>query len=100
MAVDSLVSSGCIVSGATIRRSILSSKVRVGEGSVVEDSLVLPDVTIGRGVTLRRAVIDKRCNLPDGFTAGVHPDEDRSRFHVTERGITLITSSMLGERKY
>jgi glucose-1-phosphate adenylyltransferase len=100
MAVDSLVSSGCIVSGATIRRSILSSKVRVGEGSVVEDSLVLPEVTIGRGVTLRRVVIDKHCNLPDGFTAGVHPDQDRARFHVTEGGITLVTSSMLGERRY
>ena len=51
-------------------------------------------------LTLRRVVIDKRCSLPDGFTAGVHPDQDKARFHVTERGITLITSSMLGERRY
>ncbi len=99
MAVDSLVSSGCIVSGATVRRSILFSKVRVGEGSLIEDTLVLPDVSIGRGVTLKRAVVDKRCILPDGFSAGVNPDEDRARFHVTERGITLVTSSMLGERR-
>jgi glucose-1-phosphate adenylyltransferase len=98
VALDSLVSSGCIVSGATVRRSILFSKVRVGEGSLVEDSLVLPDVVIGRGVTLKRVVIDKRCILPDGFTAGVHPDEDKARFHVTERGITLVTSSMLREQ--
>jgi len=100
VAVDSLVSSGCIVSGAPVRRSILFSKVRVSEGRLVEDSLVLPDVTIGRGVTLWRVVIDKRCSLPDSFTAGVHPDEDKARFHVTERGITLITSSLLGERRY
>ncbi len=98
MAVDSLISSGCIVSGATVRRSILFSKVRVGEGSLVEDSLVLPDVTIGRGVTLKRAVIDKRCSLPDGFAAGMRADEDRARFHVTERGVTLVTSSMLAKR--
>jgi len=99
MAVDSLVSSGCIVSGATVRRSILFSKVRVGEGSLIEDSLVLPYVSIGRGVTLKRAIVDKRCVLPDGFSAGMNPDEDRARFHVTERGITLVTSSMLGERR-
>jgi glucose-1-phosphate adenylyltransferase len=97
MAVDSLVSSGCIVSGAKVRRSILFSNVRVGEGSLVEDSLVLPAAVIGRGVTLRRAVIDKRCVLPDGFTAGVSPDADRARFHVTERGIVLVTPSMLRE---
>jgi glucose-1-phosphate adenylyltransferase len=95
-ALDSLVSSGCIVSGATVRRSILFSKVRVADGSLIEDSVVLPDVVIGRRVTLRRAIVDKRCVLPDGFKAGLCPDEDRARFHVTERGIVLITSEMLG----
>lgn len=96
LAVDSLVSSGCIVSGATVRRSILFAKVRVGDYSLVEDSVILPDVVIGRNVTLKRAVIDKHCVLPDGFTAGVNPDEDRKRFHVTERGVTLVTAGMLG----
>ncbi|MEQ1803852.1 MAG: glucose-1-phosphate adenylyltransferase [Burkholderiaceae bacterium] len=97
MALDSLVSSGCIVSGATVLRSILFTKVRVGEGSLIEDSVVLPDVVIGRGVTLRRTVVDKRCVLPDAFKAGIHPAEDRARFHVTERGISLITPGMLGQ---
>jgi glucose-1-phosphate adenylyltransferase len=97
-ALDSLVSSGCIVSGALVRRSVLFCKVRVEEGSVVEDSLVLPDVTIGRGITLRRAIVDKRCRLPDGFHAGVDREADLARgFHVSERGVTLVTASMLAD---
>jgi glucose-1-phosphate adenylyltransferase len=94
-ALDSLVSGGCIVSGAVVRRSILFAKVRVGDGSLVEDSVVLPNVVIGRRVVLKRAVVDKRCVLPDGFVAGVSAEEDRARFHVTERGIVLITPEML-----
>jgi glucose-1-phosphate adenylyltransferase len=96
VAIDSLVSGGCIVSGATVKRSILFSKVRVAEGALVEDSVVLPNVRIGRGVVLRRAIVDKGCVLPDGFTAGVDPDEDRQRFHVSARGITVVTAEMLG----
>jgi len=95
-AVDSLVASGCIVSGAVVRRSVLFCKARVDEGSVVEDSLVLPDTRIGRGVTLRRAIVDKRCRLPDGFTAGVDRAADLARgFHVSPSGITLVTQEML-----
>jgi len=96
VAIDSLVSGGAIVSGATVRRSILFSRVRVAERSLVEDSVVLPKVQIGCGVTLRRAIVDKGCVLPDGFQAGVDPAQDRARFHVTERGITLVTREMLG----
>lgn len=95
LAVDSVVASGCIVSGATIRRSMLFSKVRVGEGSLVEDSVILPNVVIGRDVVLRRVIVDKRCILPDGFRAGLSAEQDRSRFQVTDKGVTLITSSML-----
>ena len=97
-ALDSLVSSGCIVSGAVVRRSVLFTKVRVGEGSVVEDSVILPDAVIGRRVVLKRTVVDKRCVLPDGFVAGVSAEEDRARFHVTGRGIVLITPEMLPSR--
>jgi glucose-1-phosphate adenylyltransferase len=96
--VDSLVSSGCIVSGATVRRSILFTKVRIDEKSVVEDSVVLGDVVIGRGVTLRKVIVDEGCVIPDGFEAGVHPEQDRTRFDVTERGVTLITPDMLGQQ--
>jgi glucose-1-phosphate adenylyltransferase len=97
-AIDSLVSAGCIVSGATVRRSILFHGVKVAEGSMVEDSVVLPNASIGCGVTLRRAIVDKRCVLPDGFSAGVDPVQDQARFHVTERGICLISPQMLGQR--
>ena len=97
MALDSLVSSGCIVTGAVVRRSILFSKVRVGEGSEVDDSVVLPNVMIGRNVRLRRTVIDMHCHLPDGFSAGLDPAQDRLRFHVTVHGITLVTPAMLGQ---
>jgi glucose-1-phosphate adenylyltransferase len=101
MALDSLVSSGCIVSGATVRRSVLFSNVRVSEGSLVEDSVVLPNARIGRDVSLRRAVVDKRCRLPDGFSAGFDAASDRARgFHVTERGVTLITPEMIGQKHH
>jgi glucose-1-phosphate adenylyltransferase len=101
MAVDSLVSSGCIVSGATVRRSVLFSNVRVAEGSLVEDSVVLPNAVIGRDVVVRRAVIDKRCHLPDGLRVGFDAERDRSLgFHVTSRGITLITGEMLEQQRY
>ena len=98
MAIDSLVSSGCIVSGATVRRSLLFSKVRVGEGSEVTDSLLLPNVVVGRDVVLRRTIIDKHCVVPDGLQVGVDPAEDRRRFMVTEKGVTLVTPEMLGQR--
>jgi len=96
-AIDSVVCSGCIVSGATVRRSLLSFKVRVEEGSLIEESVILPNVRIGRDVTLRRCIVDKGCQLPDGFTAGMNAAQDAARFHVTERGITLITPDMLDQ---
>ena len=97
VAVESLVSGGCIVSGATVRRSILFSDVHVAEGSLIEGSVVLPNVRIGRNVQLQRCIVDKRCALPDGFQAGFEPARDWTRFHVTERGITLITPDMLAQ---
>jgi glucose-1-phosphate adenylyltransferase len=98
MAVDSMVSGGDIISGATVRRSVLFSNVCAREHCSIEDSVVLPDVTVGRRVTLRRAVVDRYCQLPEGLTVGVDPAEDRKRFHVTDKGITLIVPEMLGQQ--
>ena len=95
VAIDSLVAGGCIVSGATVRRSVLFSKVHIGDGSLVEDSLVLPDVVVGRNVVLRRAIVDTGCVLPDGIRVGVCASEDAARFTVTGQGVTLVTRAML-----
>jgi glucose-1-phosphate adenylyltransferase len=97
-ALDSMVSGGCIISGSIIRRSLLFSNVHVHSFCTVEDAVVLPDVVIHRHVKLRRAVVDKGAVLPEGFSAGFDPVEDRRRFHVTEKGITLITPEMLGQK--
>jgi glucose-1-phosphate adenylyltransferase len=98
MAVDSLVSGGCIISGSTVRRSVLFSNVRVQDFCDIEDCVVLPNVEIGNNVTLRRAIVDKHCRLPNGLTAGIDPEADRKRFHVTERGVTVIVAESLGQR--
>jgi glucose-1-phosphate adenylyltransferase len=97
-ALDSMVSGGCIISGSTVRRSVLFSNVRVHSFCTVEDAVVLPDVVIHRHTRLRRVVVDKGAILPEGFTAGFDPSEDRRRFHVTDKGITLITPDMLGQK--
>jgi glucose-1-phosphate adenylyltransferase len=96
-AVDSLISGGCIISGSSVRRSVLFSDVRVHSYGDIEDSVILPNVTIGRNVTLKRVVIDKGTNIPEGMEIGIDPEEDRRRFHVSEKGITLITPDMLGQ---
>ena len=98
MAIDSMVSGNCIISGATVRRSVLFSGVRVEERSVVEDAVILPKVRIGQNVVIRRAIIDKRCRIPDGMRIGVDREEDARRFHISERGITLVTPEMLGQQ--
>lgn len=96
-AVDSLVSGGCIVSGSTVKRSLLFSDVRVNSYSSIEDSVILPNVDVGRHVVLKRVIVDKNCKIPDGMEIGVNLEEDRKRFHVSENGITLITPEMLGQ---
>ncbi len=95
MAVDSTISGGCIVSGATVRRSMLFSGVYVHSYSLIEDSIVLPGVEVGRHCVLKKCIIDKDCVIPEGMQIGVDQVADRKRFHVTDSGITLVTFDML-----
>jgi glucose-1-phosphate adenylyltransferase len=97
MATDSLVSGGCIVSGATINQSVLFSDVHVHSFSEIQDSVVMPNVEIGRHVKLKRVVVDKGASIPDGMEIGYDLELDRKRFYVSEKGITLVTATMLGQ---
>lgn len=94
-AINSLVSGGCIVSGALVRHSVLFSNVLVRSYSQIEDTVVLPDVQINRHCRVSRAVIDRGCKLPEGLVIGEDPVLDAQRFHRSENGIVLVTSRML-----
>lgn len=95
--VQSLVAGGCVVGASHIRRSVLCSSVRVGDGCRIDEAVILPEVVLGAGCTLRRVIIDKHCNVPPGLVAGLDSESDRNRFYVTAQGITLITPQMLGQ---
>lgn len=97
-AIDSVVSGGCIVSGGSVKRSLLFNNVFVHSYANVEDSVILPDVDIGRHAVLKRVIIDKGCRIPEGMQIGVNPEEDARRFYVSEKGITLVTPDMLGQQ--
>ena len=94
VAVESLVSGGCIISGR-IFRTVLFSSVRVHSYASVEWSVLLPLVEVGRGVRLKRVVVDRGCVLPDGMVIGENAEDDARRFYRTDNGITLVTQEML-----
>ena len=95
MAVSSLVSGGCIVSGASLRRTLLFTGVRVNSYSHMEEAVVLPYVEVGRNARLKRVVIDRGVVIPEGFVVGEDPELDAKRFRRTDSGICLITRDML-----
>ena len=97
MAVDSMISGGCLITGSTVRHSVLFSNVRVHSYSVVEDAVILPDVTINQNCRIKRCVIDKGAILPEGTIIGENAEDDAKRFHVSEGGIVLVTPEMLGQ---
>ncbi len=100
MAVDSMVSGGCVVSGAKVRHSLLFSKVRVNSYSVVQHSVILPEANIGRNCQITKAIIEKGCTIPEGTIIGDNQADDEKRFHVSPGGVVLVTPEMLGQERH
>jgi glucose-1-phosphate adenylyltransferase len=96
IAIDSTVSGGVIVSGSTVKRSLLFSKVKVNSYCNIEESVILPGAIIGRNCQIKKAIIDRSCVIPDGLEIGVNRDRDHANgFRVTEKGVVLVTRDML-----
>jgi glucose-1-phosphate adenylyltransferase len=89
-AFNSLVSAGAIISGATVRNSVLSPGVVVDSHALVEDSVLMHDVVIGEGAIVRRAILDKHVVVPRGARIGCNPGDDCRRFTVSPNGITVL----------
>ena len=97
MAVDSMVAGGCIVSGAVVRHSVLFSEVLAHSHAYIADSVIFPDVEVGRNCQVHRAIIDRGCRIPDGMHIGVDLEEDAKRFYVSPGGVVLVTPEMLNQ---
>ena len=98
MAVSSMVSGGCVVSGTEVRNSLLFTQVHTNSYAVLDHAVVLPYVNVGRSARIRRAVIDRGVVIPEGLVVGEDPAEDARWFRVSEKGVTLITQEMLDRR--
>ncbi|MFY9559927.1 MAG: glucose-1-phosphate adenylyltransferase [Terriglobales bacterium] len=90
-AMDSLVSSGCIISGGTVQTSVISPDVRINSFSEVESSILFSHANVGRRCRIRRAILDRDVHIPEGTTIGYDAEADRERYFVTESGITVVT---------
>jgi len=97
MAVDSMVAGGCIISGSVVRNSLLFSDVIVDAFSEMDQCVVLPEATIGQECRLKKVVIDKACQIPNGTVIGYDPQADAEKYYRTPKGVTLVTPEMLGQ---
>ncbi len=91
MAINSVVSPGCVISGSAVRQSVLSQDVRVNSYSDIDSSILFTHVNVGRHCRIRRAILDRDVHIPDGTVIGYNQDEDRRKYHVTPSGITVVT---------
>jgi glucose-1-phosphate adenylyltransferase len=96
MAVSSVIAGDCIVSGASLKRSLIFTGARINSYSKLKEVVMLPDCTVGRNARLTRCVIDSGVNIPEGLVVGEDAKLDRKRFRVSEKGIVLITQEMIG----
>jgi glucose-1-phosphate adenylyltransferase len=90
-ALDSLVAHGSVIGGGTVRNSVLSYNVSVHRGAEVDESVVMENVDIGRFCKIKKAIIADGARIPAGTEIGLNPRADQKRFHVTSRGITVVT---------
>ncbi|KEY60608.1 glucose-1-phosphate adenylyltransferase [Serratia sp. DD3] len=97
MTMNTLVSGGCIISGSTVVNSVLFSRVRVNSFCSLDSCVLLPDVNVGRSCRLRRCVIDRASQIPEGMVIGENAEEDSRRFYRSENGIVLVTKEMLAK---
>lgn len=99
MAVDSTVSGGCIISGSRLNKTLLFSNVRVHSYSTIDETVILPEVIVHRNCRIRRAIIDRGCEIPADTVIGYDPEEDKKNgFRITSKGIVLVTREMLGQQ--
>jgi glucose-1-phosphate adenylyltransferase len=94
-AISSLVSGGCIVSGATVRHSLLFTRVHLRSYAQVDNAVILPEVEVGRGAQLTRVIVDRGVRIPAGLVVGEDPELDAARFRRTDAGVCLITQPMI-----
>jgi glucose-1-phosphate adenylyltransferase len=99
-AINSMIAGGCIISGATVRESLLSVNVMVDECTDVYRSVILPDVEIGRNCIVHKAIVDEGSVIPHGMEIGKDSELDKQRFYVTDKGITLVTRDMLDKLRH
>ena len=97
MAVDSMVSGGCIISGARVSRSLLFSSCRINSHARTSEAVLLPEVEVGRYARLTKVIVDRGCKVPEGLVIGEDPEADARRFHRSERGVTLVNAEMLAQ---
>jgi glucose-1-phosphate adenylyltransferase len=93
-AIDSMVCAGVVISGGTVRRSIMSPLSHVHSYSLIEDSIIMHGVDVGRSAVVRRAIVDKNVCIDEGVEIGVDPVKDRERFHVSDGGVVVIPKGM------
>jgi glucose-1-phosphate adenylyltransferase len=99
LAVSSLVSGDCIISGSEVRRSLLFTGVKIGSYSTVSEAVILPYCNIGRGAKLSKVIIDSGVRIPEGMVIGEDPALDAQRFRVSEKGVVLVTRDMMAKLK-
>ena len=99
MAVNSTISGGCIISGAKVVKSLLFSNVRLDSYTHIEQSVLLPNVKVARNCKIKKTIIDRSCEIPEGMVIGYDHEQDKANgFRITEKGIVLVTRNMLGQR--